>query len=175
MRGRRATGVRQKETDSCNLKRSTLKLPRERWYPERGLSPLQPPASYAVAQTRVLPMTVMNEIPASGSTSTCDVLIVGGGPAGSTIAALLAAQGRDVVLLEKAHHPRFHIGESLLPANVELFERLGVRDQVDRIGMPKWGIEFVSPEHAHCSYIEFADAWDKSMPFGLAGAALRTG
>ncbi|WP_397409062.1 NAD(P)/FAD-dependent oxidoreductase [Polaromonas sp.] len=106
------------------------------------------------------PESSMNETPISS----CDVLVVGGGPAGSTITALLAAQGRDVVLLEKAHHPRFHIGESLLPANVELFERLGVRDQVDRIGMPKWGIEFVSPEHAHCSYIEFADAWDKSMP-----------
>ncbi|MBI2770951.1 MAG: tryptophan 7-halogenase [Burkholderiales bacterium] len=102
----------------------------------------------------------MNRTPAHA----CDVLIVGGGPAGSTIAALLAAQGRSVVLLEKARHPRFHIGESLLPANVELFERLGIRDQIDRIGMPKWGIEFVSPEHSHCSYIEFADAWDKSMP-----------
>jgi flavin-dependent dehydrogenase len=94
----------------------------------------------------------------------CDVLVIGGGPAGSTIAALLAAQGRDVVLLEKASHPRFHIGESLLPCNVELFERLGVRDQVEAIGMPKFGIEFVSPEHAHRSYLEFADAWDKTRP-----------
>jgi flavin-dependent dehydrogenase len=95
----------------------------------------------------------------------CDVLVIGGGPAGSTIAALLAQQGRDVVLLEKAHHPRFHIGESLLPANVALFERLGVREQVEAIGMPKWGIEFVSPQHEHRSYLEFSEAWDKSMPF----------
>jgi len=95
---------------------------------------------------------------------TCDVLVIGGGPAGATIATLLARQGRDVLLLEKAHHPRFHIGESLLPANGPLFDRLGVRDAVERIGMPKWGVEFVSPMHTHHSFVEFADAWDKSMP-----------
>jgi flavin-dependent dehydrogenase len=107
--------------------------------------------------------------PATPSRSTtaaepCDVLVVGGGPAGSTIATLLARQGRRVVLLEKEHHPRFHIGESLLPANVKLLEALGVRGQVEAIGMPKWGIEFVSPQHVQPSYFEFADAWDKSMP-----------
>src|SRR5580765_7180616 len=105
--------------------------------------------------------------PESASTpgpETCDVLVVGGGPAGSTVAALLAQQGRSVVLVEKAQHPRFHIGESLLPANVRLFERLDVRAQVDRIGMPKFGIEFVSPEHEHRACVEFADAMDKSMP-----------
>ena len=94
----------------------------------------------------------------------CDVLVIGGGPAGSTAAALLAQQGRKVVLLEKAHHPRFHIGESLLPANGALFDQLGVREQVERLGMPKFGIEFVSPDHAHHSFLEFGDAWDKSMP-----------
>ncbi|CAN5371704.1 NAD(P)/FAD-dependent oxidoreductase [soil metagenome] len=95
----------------------------------------------------------------------CEVLVIGGGPAGSTISALLAAQGRQVVMLEKAHHPRFHIGESLLPSNVELFEKLGVREQVEKIGMPKFGIEFVSPDHTHRSYLEFADQFDKTRPF----------
>jgi flavin-dependent dehydrogenase len=91
--------------------------------------------------------------------------VVGGGPAGSTIAALLADKGRDVVVIEKARHPRFHIGESLLPANVALFDRLGLRDQVEAIGMQKYGVEFVSPEHEHRQFIEFVEAWDKSMPY----------
>ena len=68
----------------------------------------------------------------------CDVLVIGGGPAGSTVAPLLAEKGHRVVLLEKARHPRFHIGESLLPANLSLFERLGVADEVKAVGMEKW-------------------------------------
>ncbi len=94
----------------------------------------------------------------------CDVLVAGGGPAGSTAAALLARRGHRVVLLEKDRHPRFHIGESLLPMNLPLFEALGVADAVAAIGMPKWGVEFVSPSHAAPSRLEFADAWDKAHP-----------
>ena len=94
----------------------------------------------------------------------CDVLVIGGGPAGSTVAPLLAEKGYRVVLLEKARHPRFHIGESLLPANLPLFERLGVADEVRAIGMEKWGAEFVSPHHETPQVFQFGDAWDKTMP-----------
>jgi len=95
----------------------------------------------------------------------CDVLVIGGGPAGSTVAPMLAEKGYQVVLLEKAHHPRFHIGESLLPANLPLFERMGIAEQVKAIGMMKPGAEFVSPNHEMSSVFSFADAWDKSMPY----------
>ena len=95
----------------------------------------------------------------------CDVLVIGGGPAGTTVAPMLVEKGYRVVLLEKSRHPRFHIGESLLPANLPLFERMGIADQVKAIGMVKPGAEFVSPHHDMSQSFEFADAWDKSMPY----------
>lgn len=93
------------------------------------------------------------------------MLVIGGGPAGSTAAALLAQKGFRVTLIEKARHPRFHIGESLLPANLPLLEKLGVADEVRAIGMEKWGAEFVSPWHEHKQVFHFAEAIDKSMPY----------
>jgi flavin-dependent dehydrogenase len=97
------------------------------------------------------------------SVSSCDVLVVGGGPAGSSAASVLAEQGYRVVVLEKARHPRFHIGESLLPANLPLLERLGVAEQVRAIGMEKWGAEFVSPADGRHQEFQFANGWDKSL------------
>src|SRR5271170_6412194 len=91
----------------------------------------------------------------------CDILVIGGGPAGSTISTLLAERGRTVVLIEKSRHPRFHIGESLLPLNMPLFEKLGVAKEIEKIGMPKYGVEFISPCHLRSTTFNFADAWDK--------------
>ncbi len=98
--------------------------------------------------------------------SSWDVLVVGGGPAGSTIAALLAERGHRVVLVEKDKHPRFHIGESLLPFNLPLLDRLGVLSEVERIGMIKYGAEFIAPEcEGKCSTFLFARAFEKSLPY----------
>jgi flavin-dependent dehydrogenase len=94
----------------------------------------------------------------------CDVLVIGGGPGGSTAAGLLAERGYRVVLLEKARHPRFHIGESLLPANLPIMERLGVATQVGAMGMEKWGAEFVSYRDGRSQEFRFARGWDKSLP-----------
>lgn len=105
--------------------------------------------------------------PATEAATRCDVLVIGGGPAGSTVSAFLAEQGHHVVLLEKAHHPRFHIGESLLPANLPLFEQMGIAEEVRAIGMVKPAAEFVSPHHENKQVFHFAEAWDKSMPTAL--------
>ncbi|HTT43345.1 MAG TPA: NAD(P)/FAD-dependent oxidoreductase [Steroidobacteraceae bacterium] len=94
----------------------------------------------------------------------CDVAVIGGGPGGSTAAALLARRGHRVVLLEKAHHPRFHIGESLLPMNLPIFERLGVHEQVRALGVYKRGADFESDEPCGYNTFDFARALRGSPP-----------
>src|SRR5579862_897955 len=94
----------------------------------------------------------------------CDVAVIGGGPAGSTAATLLARRGYRVVLLEKAHHPRFHIGESLLPMNLPLFERLGVLEKVRAIGVHKRGADFEARNPQGYNTFAFERALGESPP-----------
>ena len=97
----------------------------------------------------------------------CDVLVVGGGPAGATIATLLVERGHGVVVIEKDRHPRFHIGESLLPLNLPLFDRLGIRGEVERGAIRKYGVEFVSRYHGKTVIYYFARALDKRFPYSF--------
>ncbi|HEV2173858.1 MAG TPA: NAD(P)/FAD-dependent oxidoreductase [Nitrospira sp.] len=97
----------------------------------------------------------------------CDVLVIGGGPAGSTISALLAEQGWNVHVLEKDSHPRFHIGESLLPQSIPMLRRLGVLPEVEKIGIVKYGAEMVSYRYGRSQMFHFAKAFDESQPYAF--------
>jgi flavin-dependent dehydrogenase len=78
-----------------------------------------------------------------------DVLVIGGGPAGSTAATLLARKGFSVTLLERERFPRFQIGESLLPYNNDLLDRLGVAvPMAEGSFTPKYGASFVTADGA---------------------------
>jgi FADH2-dependent halogenase len=79
-----------------------------------------------------------------------DVIVIGGGPAGTTAATLLAQQGLSVTLLERERFPRFQVGESLLPYNNDLFARLGVTDALSQGDyFPKYGAYFVTGDGSH--------------------------
>ena len=72
-----------------------------------------------------------------------DVLVVGGGPAGSTMASFLAKKGHSVTLLEREHFPRDHVGESMLPFCYHIFEELGVLETMKERFVRKPGVRFI--------------------------------
>jgi len=78
----------------------------------------------------------------------CDVLIIGAGPAGTTAATILAEEkGRKVIVLEKEHFPRYHVGESLIPHCWDTLDRLGMTERLDAKGFQsKQSVQFVSEE-----------------------------
>ena len=99
-----------------------------------------------------------------------DVLVIGGGPGGSTTAARLAQRGRRVLLLERARFPRFHIGESLLPSSFPVLRALGVEDELDRRFVRKYSARFLDDEanlesaSAQARYA-FDGAFPPSIPY----------
>jgi len=90
-----------------------------------------------------------------------DVIVIGGGPAGSTAATLLARKGFSVTLLEREKFPRFQIGESLLPYNNDLLARLGVEEQLLAGDyFPKYGAEFVTADGSLTTRFRFDQTLD---------------
>ena len=87
-----------------------------------------------------------------------DVIVIGGGPAGSTAATRLAQLGRKVILFERERFPRFHIGESLLPCSMPLFDALGVQGALEKANfLPKYAAEFVTADGAFTRRYAFGD------------------
>src|SRR5436189_5571500 len=66
--------------------------------------------------------------------SQCDVLIIGGGPGGSTAATLLAQKGYDVVLIERQRHPRYAVGESIIPHSWKYLDATGATPKIEADG-----------------------------------------
>ncbi|MDP9036606.1 MAG: tryptophan 7-halogenase [Myxococcota bacterium] len=122
-----------------------------------------------------------------------DVVVIGGGPAGAICAARLASRGVRVAVFEQAHHPRFHLGESLLPNSLEVLDAVGILGEVRARFMMKRGARFVDGSHeTRTARYAFADAlrptWDHAFQVprdafdellfrhaGASGAELREG
>ena len=94
-----------------------------------------------------------------------DILIVGGGPAGSTAGTLLAKQGWNVAIFEKETFPRFKIGESLLPGSLCTFERMGVKEKLDQADfVVKYGGKIVSGCGTRSNRFLFKDVFRCKYP-----------
>jgi flavin-dependent dehydrogenase len=98
-----------------------------------------------------------------------DVVVAGGGPGGSTIAARLAQSGARVALFEKEIFPRFHLGESLLPMSLEVFDKLGVTAKLDQQFIRKRGAWFVDGLTGEEVVFKFEHALRQGFPYAFHG------
>lgn len=90
-----------------------------------------------------------------------DVIVIGGGPAGATAAALLAEKGRRVLVLEKEKFPRYHIGESMMPFCWFTLDRLGVLGEMERIAYTKkYSVQFVTQDGRQSQPFYFFEHYD---------------
>src|SRR5262245_62096831 len=88
-----------------------------------------------------------------------DLLVIGGGPAGSSAAAAARLRGMRTLVVEKCEYPRFHIGESLLPAGNRVLRETGAWRKVERAGfIPKYGAEFHRADGSAVKKIVFSES-----------------
>lgn len=106
-----------------------------------------------------------------------DVVVIGGGPAGATVATLLARAGLRVAIFERERFPRFRIGESLLPANLPIFDRLGCHEAIRQAGfLRKPGVTFCDEfEGRGCSSTAFTETrWHPAFSYNVVRADFDT-
>lgn len=97
-----------------------------------------------------------------------DVVIVGGGPGGSMAATVLAQAGKRVAVIEREEYPRFHIGESLLPASMPLLKETGFYKILDSGKyIRKYGARFVDYRNDDEVYFGFADGLNADIPMAF--------
>ena len=97
--------------------------------------------------------------------SVYDAVVIGGGPGGSTVATALSRAGRSVLVLEREKFPRFHVGESLLPFSLPIFDRLGVHEKIRAAGyQTKYGAYFWNETNGTTRPVVFAEARDPNHP-----------
>src|SRR5258706_11674040 len=90
-----------------------------------------------------------------------DAIIIGGGPAGSTAASVLAGKGRKVVVLERERFPRYHIGESLIPFTYFTLERIGMIERMKASHFTKkYSVAFVSQDGRASQPFYFFKHWE---------------
>jgi flavin-dependent dehydrogenase len=94
--------------------------------------------------------------------TSCDVLIIGAGPAGASAATVLARHGRRVLVLEREKFPRYHIGESLLPFTYQPLERLGLIGRMRQSAfIKKYSVQFISPTGKASQPFYFFNRYDR--------------
>src|SRR3569623_1614706 len=90
-----------------------------------------------------------------------DAVIIGGGPAGAAVGAVLAEYGHSVLILERAKFPRYHIGESLLPFTFQPLQRLGLIEKMRKSAfIKKYSVQFISPSGRASQPFYFFDRYN---------------
>ena len=102
------------------------------------------------------------------SPNSFDVIVIGGGPGGSTAATLLSQKGLNVALFEQEEFPRFKIGESLLPYSMDVLKKSGVFPKIDSGKyIKKYGASFIDYRYDDPIYFEFANGLDNEHPYAF--------